>query len=167
MDGVANNLHTSRPLTKHEKKLQGPTTVAGGITVDASINVFRLVDVDTRLKRFTVIFGLTLHWADPRVKELDKELDEAQMSKHAWRPDMFITNVSEDPRLVDEHFTARRETGHCLWYQRIRATIDDHQFEMTDFPFDENDVEIMVRFPRHEMQNIREVTPIHSISVSF
>ena len=160
MDGLSNNSTHGHGLSRSpgpalssdlENLLVGPPPVEGGISIQSSINVSRLVDIDTRQKRFTVIFGVNMHWHDPRINGAPEELSQATINERAWRPDFFVVNMSEDPRVVDEHFHADRFTGRCLWYQRIRAVMDDDQFEMSDFPFDMNDLEVpSPRLPRSD-----------------
>lgn len=131
-----------------------PPTADGGIMIDMSVPVYRMTDVNTKDKNFTVLFGIIMHWVDIRLTEVP-ELSDEQVNEIAWRPTYFITDCIDDPRIADEHFDVDRRTGHVLWYRRMRAVIEDDTFEMHDFPFDQNDLCLSVRIPRHEKQRIR------------
>jgi len=59
--------------------------------------------------------------------------------------------------VVDSAFDVNKETGDVLWFQRMRVTVDDPEFNLRNFPFDVEDLCISIRFPRHIKQRIRGI----------
>lgn len=133
--------------------------------VDMSLYVqlHRLANVDSKLQQFTCVFSLFFHWVDMRITEDNvSKLSDDTLETNMWRPIWYIANQLDEPTTIDEFMKFNRVRGDVIWHVELRADFEDTDFDLRDFPFEGDQLQILVRFPRHEKQHIvgvRVLTP--------
>lgn len=122
----------------------GHTTAPDGRVVEIGYRIYKIYDIKTTEdSSVTVDFRLFLRWKDEAVSEITAD---------TWKPHIDFSNLLETS-LVDENFeveTSERKgqkKGYVRWHIRQRAKLFQ-QLDLSDFPFDDHTLRIVVRIPR-------------------
>jgi len=126
------------------------------VTLTCSCVLYSLSNFDLEDNSFVVEISFKLHWEDRRIAQAHS-LGYEILSENLWRPEYKILDIREEPVIRDDVVELIDvAAGKARRYFRVQAKVKCF-YNLRKFPFDDQIMQIVVRFPRHSTQGIRKL----------